>query len=572
MVNRLVSVDSNYNFPTEVQTRLNAAFALSQRPQSLPADFQLEAAYDALRQLYNVRPGQLRGLRRKLARILSGTAERLKVLTIGDSNTEGDGAVKALTSLPAHLHKLVVGAGVPDAGTGLVFARVDTRWTRGDWATAGTSKHGYVSASTAPLHFISDKAGTNIDYWYDGTSGAHTILIDGVSSHTPPTTANKIEKHTISGLGNTRHSVTVYPAAAGVKTYGVEVYKSTGFSVTNAGISGTSTEQWKPTATGDDNALKVAAAWAPDVVYVNLGTNDQGNGVTLASFKANLQAIIEYFPAADVIVGTPIPRSTDLSAYVAGIYEVAASLGVPLVDLNDRWFPYADAYAAGYYSDTLHGNAWSFLDLARAVADLAGLPTGTQTPEAPAPIPEVGTLLVGDTFNRADGALGTTETGALAWTVYAGTAAISGNQLLFSSATASGAMGCRAYVSTAVSDCAVLGTAIPSAAGGWGIGLTFRQNRTAFTGWTVEAYDGTVYKLIKHTDANTKVDVATSTKTTSPGDRLRVELNGDSITVKCNGLTIMTATDSFNATAVEHGFVGRGGSRKADDFEIRTLA
>lgn len=47
--------------------------------------------------------------------------------------------------------------------------------------------------------------------------------------------------------------------------------------------------------------------------------------------------------------------------------------------------------------------------------------------------------------------------------------------------------------------------------------------------------------------------VATYSTSANPGDRLVVQMNGSAITVLLNGVSVATATDSFNSTATSHG-------------------
>lgn len=557
---------------------LNATYARTQMPKTLASGAQIAAPYDASRQIYNAHPGQLLRTRKKIAQLLNGGTGRFKVLAVGDSNTEGNGAVKSLTSWPAHLHRLAVGAGLPDAGGGVSYIRRCEQWNFGDWVALGQyAKHGRASATVGAAYFTSIKAGTSIDLWYDATSPAFTIFVDGSTGYTPPVSPSgkRIEKFTISGLTDAKHSITINPSAAGVKVYGVEVYRATGISVTNAGISGSNTNDWKPTATDADSALKVAAAWEPDLVYVNLATNDPTAGISAATHKANLLAILSYFPNAEVVFGTSLPRpdtDPDMKPYALNEYELSDSLGLRLLDLNDRWFPYNSAYSAGYYSDSLHGNPTSYMDVARAVAELTDIPVGTQAQADPSPIPAPpGTLLVGDSFTRANGALGTTETGSKAWAVVAGDVTVTGNRMVVKSTTQASSTGARAYVDSGVSDGAVETTIYPAATNQWGMGIAFRQDWATFSGWTVESFDVGPYKLYKSTGAGVREIVASSTRQIVWGDRIRVELNGSSIVVKVNGITIMTATDTFNVDKTQHGVIGRGGGRPFDDFQIRAL-
>lgn len=67
-------------------------------------------------------------------------------------------------------------------------------------------------------------------------------------------------------------------------------------------------------------------------------------------------------------------------------------------------------------------------------------------------------------------------------------------------------------------------------------------------------WKATTQALIKKV-SGTFTTVATYSANAQAGDRLTVQLSGSSITVQVNGVTVATATDSFNSTATEHGIM-----------------
>jgi hypothetical protein len=92
------------------------------------------------------------------------------------------------------------------------------------------------------------------------------------------------------------------------------------------------------------------------------------------------------------------------------------------------------------------------------------------------------------------------------------------------------------------------------------IGVTFV---TAATGGQVQSivfrysadndyWKATTPALVKKV-SGTFTTVATYSAAAQPGDRLVVQANGSSITVLLNGVSVATATDSFNDTATSHG-------------------
>lgn len=566
---------------------LSASYAAQVRPSSLPVDRALARPYDRPRNLYNANPAQLIRTKRKLARIRNGAyfgipAERLRILWTGDSNTEGANVTKSLASPPAHLADMLRRSGLASAGDGLVFMRSDDRWTRGDWAARGSHLHGFTSTSAGTAKFTSNLNATALDYWYDGRSPAHQISLDGdIDIYAVPTTGNAIEKMTFAGLGNTRHSLKIIPGGAGVTAYGVETYSAMGASVTNAGMSGANSTHWTPGDAAADSPYKLCRAWAPDLVIHVIGTNDFGNSIPVATLLQNMLDYADGWTAdTDVVFGVPIPRggSGDQSLHVAALYTAAEAKGVRLVDLTDRWGSYAQANSLGFYADTLHGNHWSYRDLAEGVRVAADLPTGeVAAAYTGAAVPtEPGALLISDSFNRADSStLGNTETGAKTWGTFSGVMQIASNQLSFVSSTDPSNRGARAWLDAGVTSYRVSATLIPG--GLYGCGLVFRQDRAAYSGWSVEGYTpGTTYKLIKSTSAGNHtvmVDTGVPVAAAGASNRVRVTVNAatDVITVHIDGVQVAQVTDAFNNAATEVGFLSRGGSRRADMFQVRDL-
>ncbi|MEX5263385.1 hypothetical protein RF640_05045 [Kocuria sp. CPCC 205231] len=67
--------------------------------------------------------------------------------------------------------------------------------------------------------------------------------------------------------------------------------------------------------------------------------------------------------------------------------------------------------------------------------------------------------------------------------------------------------------------------------------------------------------------------LATGATAKADGDVLEVTLDGPSITVKINGVTETTATDTFNQYATRFGWAGYNTSPLArwDDFDLSSL-
>lgn len=160
-----------------------------------------------------------------------------------------------------------------------------------------------------------------------------------------------------------------------------------------------------------------------------------------------------------------------------------------------------------------------------------------------------------DNFNRADGPPGNTLNGK-PWvaTSAATNWQISSNQLAAIGATISGAL----YVDAGISDCtftAVFGGTFDR---NWGMILRFGDGanyfRFSYVGGTSVAPLGQLSKVV----AGVTSIVATEV-TSAPwvaGDTFAVVLAGSSFTIKKNGTTIITATDSSLVTNTKFGFWG----------------
>lgn len=166
-----------------------------------------------------------------------------------------------------------------------------------------------------------------------------------------------------------------------------------------------------------------------------------------------------------------------------------------------------------------------------------------------------------DTFTRANGALGSTETGSYAWASVGGTNSISSNMLSFDSVVNAG-NGATVLINDAHNN----GTfKLTRKGSGSGIGgLFFLGDATTFTGYVVWQ-SGSNYALSKRTAQNAYTQLGVSSGVTpASGDVITVIVNGTSITVKINGVTVITVTDS-SYSGTYHGGWSQGATT-LDDF------
>jgi lysophospholipase L1-like esterase len=295
---------------------------------------------------------------------------------------------------PAQTASLLRTSGVPSGGTGWAFpyngsgVTPDSRWTLagGFVAFGATTQFVYASASGATATFVSDQPGTIVDVAYLDSGGPFTVKVDGTTVGTiTPGTTNTVQVHSYTGQTNATHTVTITTTSA-TATYclAVRVRATTsGLMVSNAGLGGNQAGQWLPTDPTFYNPgpmlASLAAASQPwDLVFLQFMLNDMGNGVTPAVFQANMTAIAaaDLANGADVVLGIePFPVTSTFTAaqmqpYRQAVYNIADSLGIPLVDFGDVIGPYNTALANGLRGDTLHLNGGGYSLEARVVADL----------------------------------------------------------------------------------------------------------------------------------------------------------------------------------------------------------
>jgi lysophospholipase L1-like esterase len=124
--------------------------------------------------------------------------------------------------------------------------------------------------------------------------------------------------------------------------------------------------------------LPVAVAQNPAFCVVLAGTNDLGNGATVAAMTSGLQAIYTTLRAASIIpvVCTPPPRSGDSGPNKNWaiqlndwLYRYAAANGHPFVDFYGALVNTANGdYTAAYTSDNIHPTAAGAKVMGQAVA------------------------------------------------------------------------------------------------------------------------------------------------------------------------------------------------------------
>lgn len=264
----------------------------------------------------------------------------------------------------------------------------------------------------------------------------------------------------------------------------------------------------------------------------------------------------------DYSASTAFPNGSDaaIDAFNAIWDQLAAEYDAVVV---------ADPNAAGYWNkntdigaDEVHPNVLGNQHLAQAAIDaiLSGSLKRATGITATGKTPTVDNLFViptysVDTFTRADGAIGSTETGAYAWTAQP---AADQSKYVVGSNRLAQAPNTRANPGNlAINDGqanGVLKLTLVSA-GTVGGGLMFRGNADGSNGYVFDRDSTGVYRIRQRTAIGTISAVAGPTAAIgAANDQLEVVLNGSSISAKVNGVEVLTYTDTLYTTNTYHGY------------------
>lgn len=338
--------------------------------------------YDRTTNVYNLKPAHLRRTRAKLAAARAGTGTAT-VATLGESTTAGWLVAPGTQSWPAALRTMLVNSGVPSTGTGPVAAFTNTgdpRVTIGSgWVPFSLMSNFLMNDSTTDALTLADPnaAGTVVKVVYSDSSGPFTITIDGGAPVTvTPAGSYTLATHTITGLPNTVHTVSVARSSGAVLIYSIEVANTTGYGLRlfNGAISGNVVD-----------TLNRADFWSitsyttyinADLVTLQIMVNDKVAGTTAATWKTHMQAAIDAVQVngADILlIAAPPADGLDFTEYRRAAYELADTNDLPLLDMTDRWGDYTTANTYGLMADGWHAGPAGHADEARALMVSLGL-------------------------------------------------------------------------------------------------------------------------------------------------------------------------------------------------------
>jgi len=245
------------------------------------------------------------------------------------------------------------------AGNNIVFTPAETVDTfRVFWfynGSVGVSIQ--ATGGTAFAQTLTSGSGTQF-----GTSGLR--YVDVTAAALIPGNAVTISK---TGGAGTFHLV------------GIEARNSTVKQcfVINAGHWGSKTSDWAATNASrlPLDVINLSPSGYFSLVNIKAGINDANSAVAIATYKANLQAIITAAKGrgADVVLetGNPLGNGTDITPYITALQELAVTNNLFLANsFANPFVSYTNANANGWMADTLHPNTSGYSQQATVLSNL----------------------------------------------------------------------------------------------------------------------------------------------------------------------------------------------------------
>lgn len=183
-------------------------------------------------------------------------------------------------------------------------------------------------------------------------------------------------------------------------------------------------------------------------------------------------------------------------------------------------------------------------------------------------------LFAADTFNRADGAVGSTSTGSKPWTTTVSGFAIAGNELSLTGITTSGQM----FIDPGAPDVRVQATvkAATGAAATMGGGILVRYIDAANFWWLSTRVSGSSVgcRFWKQVAGSPTAVGTSSSVAVVPGDVVKVEADGNDLVGYVNNVEVARVTGDTHAnTGTKVGFFGhtQGTGTRWDDFSVEVI-
>lgn len=356
--------------------------------------------------IYNRSSANLRKWQRAIARVLAKTG-RGRVVFVGDSKDAGAGAGTSNTgtqyyitgaspkSKPDMFATLLAARNIPAsrqswfgskvlANTALISA-YDSRlafgasWSGGAQSLGGV---GLASGGTDSAVFTPPVAVDTVETLTQLHAGAGTLTVTAGASATVLATISGGSggegfTKTVVPLGSlVAQAINVQRTAGGFATlFGEVAYDSTNpaIDVINAGAIGT-TSAYHITTAGVWAAANTFATLLPDLVIIQLGSNDLNTGVDVAVYTANIQNIITAAKAAgaDVVLeiatyGNGYGTAITQEAFRQAVVALGYLNGCVVIDHAARFISYAAANALGLMKDAIHETDVGYADEALAL-------------------------------------------------------------------------------------------------------------------------------------------------------------------------------------------------------------
>lgn len=328
-----------------------------------------------------------------MAATLAGTGYT-KVVPVGDSTTTGYGSLgtTSLTNVrpisptallraalaSAQARPVIANSWVGDGGVsnnGATLYQYDPRLTLPDgagWANSITSaltagcRHQVNSTNANRMAFLPVDGSCDtfeITTPINGTLGSLNVARTGMSNTAinQAGTAGIAKTTLVSTLSNANPLYINRTAGLGY-VMGVDAWDSSVKSVRLLGVGWNAgkTADWIDSATAF-NPFPALKAIGAHLYVIRPGINEWLNAVPVATFKANLETLVDgLLVVGDVLICTPYPSketNTPLATqtlYVNAIREVAAARNLAVEDTFAKWGSWEAANALGYMSDDLH--------------------------------------------------------------------------------------------------------------------------------------------------------------------------------------------------------------------------
>jgi hypothetical protein len=310
-----------------------------------------------------------------------------KLALIGDSTlagTETGGTTaQVLHSVPMQLAAKLAARGInagannrfgSASGTFSTLLTMDSRvtstgaWTQG--ATLAVGGNAFACAAAGSMTFTPQTNVTKFDIWWrDGAAGRNfSWAVDAGGATTINSSGTtQIVKTTVSAGAAGIHALTLAWVLGSVTILGIDAYDDTSsrreLSIWNWAIAGATSAQLIDNTDTVTGRLAEITAMAPDLSIIKPMVNDWRTSVAIASSIASITTLVTTCQAVgDVILCTPrfdngvAGNTATQEDYVTALKALAVTMNCPILDSRGYFGSYAIGNAAGWYSDTVHGD------------------------------------------------------------------------------------------------------------------------------------------------------------------------------------------------------------------------